>query len=78
MARSTNDIDPAEICWYFVEQYYTMWSKSPERTHLFYSKKSQLVTGVEAEKVIPAVGEKVWLPCPWVLIGPLLSLMSGD
>jgi len=51
--------DPQEIGWYFVEQYYTTLSKSPERIHLFYNKKSQLVTGVEAEKVVPAVGAKV-------------------
>ncbi|RMZ77855.1 hypothetical protein DV737_g4131, partial [Chaetothyriales sp. CBS 132003] len=50
--------DPTEIGWYFVEQYYTTLSKSPERIHLFYSKKSQLVTGNEAEKIIPAVGVK--------------------
>ena len=48
-----------EIGWYFVEQYYTTLSKSPERIHLFYNKKSQLVTGVEAEKVLPSVGAKV-------------------
>ncbi len=51
--------DPQEIGWYFVEQYYTTLSKNPERIHLFYSKKSQLVVGVEAEKVVPAVGVKV-------------------
>lgn len=51
--------DPQEIGWYFVEQYYTTLSKTPERIHLFYSKKSQLVTGAEAEKVVPAVGSKV-------------------
>lgn len=51
--------DPQEIGWYFVEQYYTTLSKNPERIHLFYSKKSQLVIGVEAEKVVPAVGVKV-------------------
>ncbi|OAP63269.1 hypothetical protein AYL99_02496 [Fonsecaea erecta] len=50
--------DPQEIGWYFVEQYYTTLSKSPEKIHLFYSKKSQLVTGVEAEKVLPALGTK--------------------
>nr|KAK5448492.1 hypothetical protein LTR18_001580 [Exophiala xenobiotica] len=50
--------DPQEIGWYFVEQYYTTLSKSPEKIHLFYSKKSQLVTGIEAEKVVPAVGTK--------------------
>jgi hypothetical protein len=51
--------DPQEIGWYFVEQYYTTLSKSPERIHLFYKKKSQLVTGREADKVLPAIGEKV-------------------
>ncbi|OCT49218.1 NTF2 and RRM domain protein [Cladophialophora carrionii] len=50
--------DPQEIGWYFVEQYYTTLSKTPEKIHLFYSKKSQLVSGVEAEKVVPAVGTK--------------------
>lgn len=58
-SASTQKADPQEIGWYFVEQYYTTLSKSPERIHLFYNKKSQLVTGVEAEKVIPAVGAKV-------------------
>lgn len=51
--------DPQEIGWYFVEQYYTTLSKHPDRIHLFYSKKSQLVTGIEAEKVLPSVGQKV-------------------
>ena len=51
-----------EIGWYFVEQYYTTLSKNPERIHLFYSKKSQLVTGKEAEKVLPSVGQKVCVP----------------
>jgi len=55
--------DPQEIGWYFVEQYYTTLSKNPERIHLFYSKKSQLVIGVEAEKVVPAVGTKVSPSC---------------
>ena len=56
---TTQKADPQEIGWYFVEQYYTTLSKSPEKIHLFYSKKSQLVTGVEAEKVVPALGTKV-------------------
>ena len=51
--------DPQEIGWYFVEQYYTTLSKTPEKIHLFYSKKSQLVSGVEAEKIVPSVGTKV-------------------
>ena len=51
--------DPREVGWFFVEQYYTTLSKSPEKIHLFYSKRSQLVHGMEAEKVVPAVGGKV-------------------
>ncbi len=58
-ASNTAKADPQEIGWYFVEQYYTTLSKHPDRIHLFYSKKSQLVTGVEAEKVLPSVGQKV-------------------
>jgi hypothetical protein len=53
--------DPQEIGWDFGEQYYTTLSKNPERIHLFYSKKSQVVIGMEAEKVVPAVGVKVSL-----------------
>lgn len=63
-AGASDKADPQEIGWYFVEQYYTTLSKSPDRIHLFYKKKSQLVTGVEAEKVIPVVGEKVSLSRP--------------
>jgi hypothetical protein len=60
-APNATKADPQEIGWYFVEQYYTTLSKNPDRIHLFYSKKSQLVTGVEAEKVLPSVGQKVSL-----------------
>lgn len=56
---SQQKADPQEIGWYFVEQYYTTLSKSPDKIHLFYNKKSQLITGTEAEKVLPAVGSKV-------------------
>lgn len=58
-ATTPQKADPQEIGWYFVEQYYTTLSKTPEKIHLFYSKKSQLVSGVEAEKVVPSVGTKV-------------------
>lgn len=51
--------DPREVGWLFVEQYYTTLSKTPEKIHLFYSKRSQMVHGMEAEKVLPAVGGKV-------------------
>jgi hypothetical protein len=56
---NTTAADPQQVGWYFVEQYYTTLSKHPDQIHLFYSKKSQLVTGIEAEKVLPSVGQKV-------------------
>ncbi|EEQ86474.1 hypothetical protein RJZ56_008087 [Blastomyces dermatitidis] len=53
-----NDIPKDEVGWFFVEQYYTTLSRNPEKLHLFYSRKSQFVSGVEAEKVTVAVGQK--------------------
>ncbi|OAQ99733.1 hypothetical protein LLEC1_04103 [Akanthomyces lecanii] len=47
-----------EVSWYFVEQYYTTLSKSPEKLHLFYSKRSQRVCGQEAEIAIVSVGRQ--------------------
>ncbi|ATY64480.1 NTF2 and RRM domain [Cordyceps militaris] len=47
-----------EVGWYFVEQYYTTLSKSPEKLHLFYSKRSQLVCGQEAEVSNVSVGRQ--------------------
>ncbi|KAI9849663.1 MAG: hypothetical protein M1837_002788 [Sclerophora amabilis] len=50
------EIPKDEVGWYFVEQYYTNLSRSPDKLHLFYSKRSQLVSGLEAEKVQVSVG----------------------
>jgi hypothetical protein len=54
-----NDIPKDEVGWFFVEQYYTTMSRSPEKLHLFYSRRSQFVFGTEAESVPVAVGQKV-------------------
>ncbi|PYH98369.1 hypothetical protein BO71DRAFT_58275 [Aspergillus ellipticus CBS 707.79] len=51
-------ISKDEVGWYFVEQYYTNMSRSPEKLNLFYSRRSQLVFGTEAESVQVAVGQK--------------------
>ncbi|PWY79562.1 hypothetical protein BO70DRAFT_50389 [Aspergillus heteromorphus CBS 117.55] len=53
-----NGISKDEVGWYFVEQYYTNMSRSPEKLNLFYSRRSQLVFGTEAESVQVAVGQK--------------------
>ncbi|CAG8949411.1 hypothetical protein HYFRA_00005040 [Hymenoscyphus fraxineus] len=55
-SASGNDLSKDEVGWYFVEQYYTTLSKSPEKLHLFYGKRSQFVSGLEAEVAPVSVG----------------------
>ncbi|KAL8752386.1 MAG: hypothetical protein Q9199_005783 [Rusavskia elegans] len=57
-AEGSSNVPKDEVGWYFVEQYYTTLSKSPEKLHLFYNKRSQFVSGVEAEKVSVSVGQR--------------------
>lgn len=58
-SSSAADIPKDEVGWYFVEQYYTTLSKSPEKLYLYYNKRSQFVSGNETEKVAVSVGQKV-------------------
>ncbi|KAF2756397.1 hypothetical protein EJ05DRAFT_64159 [Pseudovirgaria hyperparasitica] len=53
-----SDIPKDEVGWYFVEQYYTTLSRSPEKLFLFYNKRSQFVSGTEEEKVAVCIGQK--------------------
>ncbi|KAI4164285.1 MAG: hypothetical protein LQ342_001930 [Letrouitia transgressa] len=57
-SEASSSVSKDEVGWYFVEQYYTTLSKNPEKLHLFYSKRSQFVSGVEAEKVSVSVGQR--------------------
>ncbi|KAL8974410.1 MAG: hypothetical protein Q9197_001347 [Variospora fuerteventurae] len=57
-AEGSSSVPKDEVGWYFVEQYYTTLSKNPEKLHLFYNKRSQFVSGVEAEKVSVSVGQR--------------------
>ncbi|KAF1991928.1 hypothetical protein K402DRAFT_73977 [Aulographum hederae CBS 113979] len=57
-SQSSAEISKDEVGWYFVEQYYTTLSKTPEKLFLFYNKRSQSVSGVEEEKTPIAVGQK--------------------
>ena len=70
--QQKNDISKDEVGWYFVEQYYITMSRSPEKLHLFYSRRSQLVFGTEAQTVPVAIGQKV---CPSFF--PLLVIPSS-
>ncbi|KAK5111097.1 hypothetical protein LTR62_005296 [Meristemomyces frigidus] len=61
LASSTgtqSDIPKDEVGWYFVEQYYTTLSRSPEKLYLFYNKRSQFVSGQETDKVPVCVGQR--------------------
>ncbi|KAF2109155.1 hypothetical protein BDV96DRAFT_503105 [Lophiotrema nucula] len=55
---STSEIPKDEVGWYFVEQYYTTLSKTPEKLFLFYNKRSQYVSGTEEDKVQVCIGQK--------------------
>ncbi|KIL88980.1 hypothetical protein FAVG1_07374 [Fusarium avenaceum] len=57
-ASSNSGLSKDEVGWYFVEQYYTTLSKSPEKLHLFYGKRSQFVYGLEAEVSPVSVGRQ--------------------
>ncbi|KAL2164220.1 hypothetical protein VTH06DRAFT_3436 [Thermothelomyces fergusii] len=53
-----NNLPKDEVGWYFVEQYYTNMSRSPDRLHLYYGKKAQFVCGRETEVVDIAFGRQ--------------------
>jgi hypothetical protein len=53
------NVSKEEVAWYFVERYYNTLSKKPAHLHLFFSKQSQFVTGVEEEKVQVYHGQRV-------------------
>ncbi|KAF2197822.1 NTF2-like protein, partial [Delitschia confertaspora ATCC 74209] len=57
-SANANDIPKDEVGWYFVEQYYTTLSRSPEKLFLFYNKRSQFVSGTEEDKVPVCIGQK--------------------
>ncbi|KAK4507411.1 hypothetical protein PRZ48_001146 [Zasmidium cellare] len=53
-----SEVSKDEVGWYFVEQYYTTLSRSPEKLYLFYNKRSQFVSGQETDKVPVCVGQR--------------------
>lgn len=57
-SSAASEIPKDEVGWYFVEQYYTTLSRSPDKLYLFYNKRSQFVSGTEEDKVNVCVGQK--------------------
>lgn len=52
------EIPKDEVGWYFVEQYYTTLSKTPDRLFLYYNKRSQFVSGNETDKTQVCLGQR--------------------
>jgi ribonuclease HIII len=52
-------MNPSQIGWLFVQQYYTFLNESPERLYLFYNTNSIFTHGKEGENVINVVGQQV-------------------
>lgn len=52
-------VQPSEVGWLFVPQYYTFLNQNPGRLHCFYTKKSTLIHGTEQEDEKPCFGQQV-------------------
>lgn len=51
-------VQPSEVGWLFVTQYYTFLNQNPSRLHCFFTKKSTLVHGTEQEEISPCFGQQ--------------------
>jgi hypothetical protein len=51
-------VDPFEVGWLFVQEYYTFLNREPERLHCFYNKKSLFTHGNEAENAVVYTGQR--------------------
>lgn len=51
-------VNPSEVGWQFVPQYYTFVNKQPNRLHCFYTKSSTFIHGTEGEDGKPCYGQQ--------------------
>ncbi len=56
---NTSAVNPSEVGWQFVPQYYTFVNKQPNRLHCFYTKASTFIHGTEGEDGKPCYGQQV-------------------
>ncbi|WOO77117.1 Putative G3BP-like protein [Vanrija pseudolonga] len=56
--QATSKIQPSDVGWQFVPQYYNFVNKQPHRLHCFYNKRSTFVHGEEGEDTTPALGQQ--------------------
>ncbi|KZT04464.1 uncharacterized protein LAESUDRAFT_727935 [Laetiporus sulphureus 93-53] len=58
MTNGTSTVNPSEVGWQFVPQYYTYVNKHPNRLHCFYTKASTFIHGTEGEDGKPYYGQQ--------------------
>ncbi|UZJ56848.1 hypothetical protein CBS101457_006168 [Exobasidium rhododendri] len=51
-------VQPTEVGWLFVPQYYTFLNNDPNKLHCFYTKRSTLVHGTELEEATLCFGQQ--------------------
>ncbi|KAG8966984.1 hypothetical protein FRC03_010939 [Tulasnella sp. 419] len=52
------NVNPSEVGWQFVPQYYTFVNKQPQRLHCFYTKNSTFIHGTEGEDSKACYGQQ--------------------
>ncbi|WVR05121.1 hypothetical protein IAU60_002133 [Kwoniella sp. DSM 27419] len=57
-AGETSKIQPNDVGWQFVPQYYNFVNKQPHRLHCFYNKRSTFIHGEEGEEAQVALGQQ--------------------
>lgn len=58
-STTSSAVNPSEVGWQFVPQYYTFVNKQPNRLHCFYTKASTFIHGTEGEDGKPCFGQQV-------------------
>ncbi|WVQ98666.1 hypothetical protein IAU59_005797 [Kwoniella sp. CBS 9459] len=57
-STQTSKIQPNDVGWQFVPQYYNFVNKQPHRLHCFYNKRSTFIHGEEGEESQIALGQQ--------------------
>lgn len=66
-------VNPSEVGWQFVPQYYTFVNKHPHRLHCFYTKNSTFINGTEGEDGKACYGQHVSGHAPPILFSSSTS-----
>ncbi|KAG8966260.1 hypothetical protein FRB90_010971, partial [Tulasnella sp. 427] len=57
-STTPGSVNPNEVGWQFVPQYYTFVNKNPDRLHCFYTKASTFIHGTEGEDAKASFGQR--------------------